>query len=60
MDKNSLNKKLNYLKSYMDVTKNSATLSADDSNANVTSRKVATMVAELPKEDTIAVNRAIV
>ena len=60
MDKNSLNKKLNYLKSYMDVTKNAATLSAVDSNANVTSRNVATMFAELPKEDTIAVNRAIV
>ncbi len=60
MDKDSLNKKLNYLKSYMDVTKNAATLSAVDSNANVTSRNVATMFAELPKEDTIAVNRAIV
>ena len=60
MDKNSLNKKLSYLKSYMDVTKNAATLSAVDSNANVTSRNVATMFAELPKEDTIAVNRAIV
>ena len=60
MDKNTLNKKLNYLKSYMDVTKNAATLSAVDSNANVTSRNVATMFAELPKEDTIAVNRAIV
>ena len=60
MDKNSLNKKLNYLKSYMDVTKNAATLSAVDSNANLTSRNVATMFAELPKEDTIAVNRAIV
>lgn len=60
MDKNALNKKLNYLKSYMDVTKNAATLSAVDSNANVTSRNVATMFAELPKEDTIAVNRAIV
>lgn len=60
MDKNSLNKKLNYLKSYMNVTKNAATLSAVDSNANVTSRNVATMFAELPKEDTIAVNRAIV
>ena len=60
MDKNILNKKLNYLKSYMDVTKNAATLSAVDSNANVTSRNVATMFAELPKEDTIAVNRAIV
>ena len=60
MDKNSLNKKLNYLKSYMDVTKNAATLSAVDSNANVTSRNVATMFAELPKEDTISVNRAIV
>ena len=60
MDKNALNKKLNYLKSYMDVTKNAATLSAVDSNANVTSRNVATMFAELPKEDTIAVNRAII
>src|SRR5574344_1273708 len=60
MDKNALNKKLNYLKSYMDVTKNAATLSAVDSNANVTSRNVATMFAELPTEDTIAVNRAII
>ena len=36
MDKNSLNKKLNYLKSYMDVTKNAATSRPTSKEAEAT------------------------
>lgn len=59
MDERTLNKKLKFIESYK-AAQNAATGSEVDSNANVTSKNVATMSAELSKPDFIDVNRAIV
>ena len=59
MDERTLNKKLKFIENYK-VAVNAASGSEVDSNANVTSKNVATMSAELSKPDFIDVNRALV
>ena len=58
MDERTLNKKLKFIDSYK-VAANAASGSEVDSNANVTSKNIATMSSELSKPDFIDVNRAI-
>lgn len=52
-------KKLNYIKDYASAT-NAASGSKVDANANVTVSNVATLSAELPKKDMIALQYAII
>ena len=59
MSKESVEARLRFIRSYLKAT-NAATGSEVDSNANVTSKNVATMCAEIPKKDMIELNRAIV
>jgi len=58
MDERTLSKKLKFIDNYK-VATNAATGSEVDSNANVSSKNIATMSAELSKSDFIDVNRAI-
>ena len=58
MDERTLSKKLKFINSYKEAA-NAATGSEVDANANVTSKNIATMSAELSKPDFIDVNRAI-
>ena len=59
MDERTVLKKIKFIDNYK-AAKNAATGSEVDSNANVTSKNIATMSAELSKPDFIDVNRAIV
>ena len=59
MDERTILKKIKFIDNYK-AAKNAATGSEVDSNANVTSKNIATMSAELSKPDFIDVNRAIV
>lgn len=59
MSKESVETKLKFIRNYI-AASNAATGSEVDSNANVTSKNVATMCAEIPKRDMIELNRAIV
>jgi len=59
MDRQNLDRKLKFIDNYV-AASNAATGSEVDSNANVTSKNIATMFAELPKMDMIDLNRAIV
>ena len=59
MDERTILKKIKFIDNYK-AAKNAATGSEVDSNANVTSKNVATMSAELSKPDFIDVNRALV
>lgn len=59
MSKESVEAKLKFIRNYI-AASNAATGSEVDSNANVTSKNVATMCAEIPKRDMIELNRAIV
>lgn len=58
MDERTLSKKLKFIESYKSAS-NAATGSEVDSNANVSSKNIATMSAELSKSDFIGVNRAL-
>ena len=58
MDERTLNKRLKFIDAYKKAS-NAATGSAVDANANVTSKNIATMSAELPKPEFIDINRAI-
>ena len=59
MDERTVLKKIKFIDNYK-AAKNAATGSEVDSNANVTSKNIATMSAELSKPDFIDVNRALV
>lgn len=59
MDERTLNKKLKFIENYK-IACNAASGSDVDANANVTTKNVATMSAEIGKPDFIDVNRAIV
>lgn len=59
MSKEIVERQFRFIKNYITAS-NAASGSEVDSNANVTSRNVATMFAELPKKDMIEFNRAIV
>ena len=50
--------KIAFIRKYM-VAKNAASGSDVDQNANVTNKNIATMAAELPKKDMIALNREL-
>ncbi len=50
--------KIAFMRQYM-VAKNAATGSDVDQNANVATKNIATMAAELPKKDIIALNREL-
>ena len=51
-------KKIEFISKYM-TAKNAATGSDVDQNANVATKNIATMAAELPKKDIIALNREL-
>ena len=55
MDERTLNKRLKFIDAYKKAS-NAATGSAVDANANVTSKNIATMSAELPKPEFIDIN----
>jgi len=59
MDERTLNKKLKFIDNYKQA-KNAAAGSEVDANANVTSKNIATMSAELSKSEFIDINRALV
>lgn len=54
----TIDNKIKFMQKYM-VAQNAATGSDVDQNANVASKNVATMSAELPKKDIIALNRTL-
>lgn len=58
MDTRTLEKKLKFIDDYKKAS-NAATGSAFDSNANVTTKNIATLQNELSKKDLIDINRAI-
>lgn len=58
MDEKTINRKIKFIDNYKAAT-NAASGSEVDQNANVTSKNIATMSAELFKPDFIDVNRAI-
>ena len=59
MDERTLNKKLKFIDDYKKAI-NAASGSSFDSNANVTSKNIATLQNELNKKDLIDINRALV
>ena len=59
MDERTLTKKLRFMDNYK-AAPNAASGSEVDANANVTSKNIATMSAEISKPDFIDINRAIV
>ena len=54
----TVEEKIKFIKNYENAS-NASTGSKYDSNANVTVKNIATLAAELPKKDTIDLNRAI-
>lgn len=58
MDEKTINRKIKFIENYKAAT-NAASGSEVDQNANVTSKNIATMSAELFKPDFIDINRAI-
>lgn len=58
MDQRTLDRKLQFIEDYKKAS-NAATGSVVDSNANVTSKNVATLSTELSKKDFIDINRAL-
>lgn len=54
----NIDKKIDFIQRYM-MAKNAATGSDVDANANVANKNIATMAAELPKEEMIALNREL-
>ena len=59
MDARTIEKKLKYIDEYK-AASNASTGSKYDSNANVTTKCIATLQAELSKKDLIDLNRAII
>jgi len=59
MDERTLNKKLKFIENYK-AALNAATASEKDSNANVTSKNIATLSAEMSKPEFIDVGRALI
>ena len=58
MKQETIQDKINFIKKYM-TAKNAATGSDVDQNANVANKNIATLAAELPKKDIIALNREL-
>jgi len=58
MKQDTIENKIAFMRQYM-VAKNAATGSDVDQNANVATKNIATMAAELPKKDIIALNREL-
>ena len=58
MQLDTTEKKIEFIQKYM-TAKNAATGSDVDQNANVATKNIATMAAELPKKDIIALNREL-
>lgn len=58
MKQDTTENKIEFIKKYM-AAQNAATGSDVDQNANVTNKNIATMSAELPKKDIIALNREL-
>lgn len=58
MKPDTIENKIAFIKKYM-VAQNAASGSDVDANANVTNKNIATMSAELPKKDMIALNREL-
>ena len=59
MDSRTIERKIKFIEEYAEAS-NAATGSAFDSNANVTTKNIATLSAELGKKDFIDLNREIV
>jgi len=58
MQQDTIENKIAFMRKYMKA-QNAATGSDVDANANVASKNIATMAAELPKKDIIALNREL-
>ena len=58
MKPDTIENKIDFINKYM-IAKNAATGSDVDQNANVSNKNIATMAAELPKKDIIALNREL-
>lgn len=58
MKPDTIENKIDFINKYM-IAKNAATGSDVDQNANVSNKNIATMSAELPKKDIIALNREL-
>lgn len=58
MKQDTIENKIAFIRKYM-VAKNAASGSDVDQNANVTNKNIATLAAELPKKDIIALNREL-
>ena len=58
MQQDTTENKIAFIRKYM-TAKNAATGSDVDQNANVSNKNIATMAAELPKKDIIALNREL-
>ena len=58
MQPDTIENKIAFIHKYM-VAQNAATGSDVDQNANVSNKNIATMAAELPKKDIIALNREL-
>lgn len=58
MKQDTIENKINFIRKYM-TAKNAASGSDVDQNANVANKNIATLAAELPKKDTIALNREL-
>jgi ribonucleoside-triphosphate reductase len=58
MKPDTIENKIAFIRKYM-VAKNAASGSDVDQNANVTNKNIATLSAELPKKDMIALNREL-
>lgn len=58
MQPDTIENKIAFIRKYM-VAQNAATGSDVDQNANVANKNIATMAAELPKKDIIALNREL-
>ena len=58
MQPDTTENKIAFIRKYM-IAKNAATGSDVDQNANVSNKNIATMAAELPKKDIIALNREL-
>lgn len=58
MKQDTIENKITFIKKYM-TAQNAASGSEVDQNANVANKNIATLAAELPKKDTIALNREL-